>query len=307
MHDPAPARDDAEAPTAEPAARPPAGPALAWALLDPVIERALLEDLAGGDPTSEATVPLGQRAHAELVAKQALRFCGGPLLAAVFGRLAAGLGPVEVELLAAEGRDVEPGTAVARLWGSARALLAGERTALNLVQRACGVATLTARYVEAAGPALRVTDTRKTMPGLRALDRYAVRCGGGASHRDDLGGAILIKENHVRCAGSVTAAIRAARAAASHTLRVGCEVTELAELDEALQAGADWILLDNMDDAQLARAVARAGGRVPLEVSGGVTLERLPTLARLGVDVVSVGALTHSAPAADLSLLFRPT
>ena len=167
------------------------------------------------------------------------------------------------------------------------------------------MATLTATYVEAAAGGVRIVDTRKTMPGLRVLDRYAVRCGGAHNHRNDLGSGVLIKENHIRCAGSVSQAVVAARLRASHALRVECEVENLEELREAIEAGADVVMLDNMDDAQVREAVAIADGRVLLEVSGGITLERIARLAQLGVDIVSVGALTHSAPAADLSLLME--
>ena len=180
---------------------------------------------------------------------------------------------------------------------------------LNLLQRACGVATMARRYQEAAGEDTRIVDTRKTMPGLRVLDRYAVRCGGARNHRNDLGAGVLIKENHIRAAGGVEAAVRAARHNAPHTLKIECEVTSLAELEEALTAGADVVMLDNMSDEDIERSLARCeteDRQVLVEVSGGITLERIPRLAAMGVDIVSVGALTHSARAADLSLLFEP-
>ena len=270
-----------------------------------IIDAALAEDLASGDLTGRLTVPVDAEARGHIVAKQAQVFCGGPIAAQVFARIDPSL---QVELAVAEGTQVEVGTELIRLAGNARALLAGERTALNLLGRACAVATLTRRYVDAAGPSLRVVDTRKTMPGLRALDRYAVRAGGGHNHRNDLGSGVLIKENHIRCAGSVTAAVKAARAHAPHSVRVECEVETLDELREAVAAGADALLLDNMSDEQLREAVAIVGPkeqrRVLLEVSGGITLERLPSLATIGLDLVSVGALTHSAPSVDQSLLF---
>lgn len=265
------------------------------------IDIALAEDLGSGDLTARLTVPASQLGRARIVAKQALVFCGGPLVVGVFDRVGPG---VDVEVLASEGAQVEVGHELIRLSGNTRALLAGERTALNLLGRACAVATLTRTYVDAAGPKLRVVDTRKTMPGLRALDRYAVRCGGGHNHRNDLGSGVLIKENHIRCAGSVDAAVRAAREHAPHTVRVECEVTTLDELREAMAAGVESVLLDNMDDAMLREAVAIADGKLILEVSGNVTLERLPRLATIGVDLASVGALTHSAPSVDLSMLF---
>jgi nicotinate-nucleotide pyrophosphorylase (carboxylating) len=240
-----------------------------------------------------------------IVAKQALVVCGGAIVVRTFAQIDE---TIVTKLCVRDGEQVEPSTEIARLSGNARALLAGERTALNLLGRASAVATLTARYVEAAGPNLRVVDTRKTMPGLRALDRYAVRCGGGHNHRNDLGTGLLIKENHIRCAGSVTAAVAAACTHASHAVRVQCEVETLEQVREAIAAGADALLLDNMSDDDLRSAVAIVGPkgqrRVLLEASGGITLERLPRLAELGLDLVSVGALTHSAPSVDLSLLF---
>lgn len=273
-----------------------------------IIDAALAEDLASGDLTGRLTVPPGAQASAWIVAKQPLVFCGGPVAERVFDRVDRG---VEVVVEVVDGTPVEAGTELIRLQGNARSLLAGERTALNLLGRACAVATLTRCYVDAAGPGLRVVDTRKTMPGLRALDRYAVRRGGGHNHRNDLGSGVLIKENHVRCAGSVGDAVRVARAHAPHSVRIECEVETLAEVREAIEAGADALLLDNMDDATLAEAAALAtalgGGerRVILEVSGNVTLERLPRLAMIDVDLVSVGALTHSAVNVDLSMLFE--
>ena len=269
-----------------------------------IVELALREDLAAGDITSRATIPRGTQASAVIVAKQTLVLSGGGIAAEVFSRVDSSLAwRVEVE----DGQRVGAGTVVFRVSGSARSLIAGERTALNFMQRMSGIATQTAAYVEAAGPRLRVTDTRKTQPGHRALDRYAVRCGGAVNHRNDLGAAVLIKENHVRCSGGVGAAVRAARAAAPHTMRVECEVTNMDELKEALDAGADIVMLDNFDDAGLRDAVAVAkaheGSNAILEASGGITRDRLPKIAETGVDLVSVGALTHSVRAADLSML----
>lgn len=270
-----------------------------------IIAAALAEDLAVGDLTSRLTVPANLVARAKIIAKQALVVCGGPLVARTFAQLDP---RIAIELRVRDGVRVEPGTEVVALSGLARLLLAGERTALNFLGRASAVATLTATYVDAAGPDLRVVDTRKTMPGLRALDRYAVRCGGGHNHRNDLGTGLLIKENHIRCAGSVGAAVASARAHAPHTVRVQCEVETIPQLREAIAAGADALLLDNMSDDMLQEAVGIVGTkglrRVLLEASGGITLERLPRLAQMGLDLVSVGALTHSAPSVDLSLLF---
>ncbi|KIG17023.1 Quinolinate phosphoribosyltransferase [Enhygromyxa salina] len=273
--------------------------------IDRIIATALGEDLGSGDMTSRLTVPATAVARGRIIAKQALTFCAGPVVVRTFEQVDPA---VTVELCVDEGARVAPGTEVIRLAGPARALLAGERTALNLLGRACAVATSTHAHVEAAGPKLRVVDTRKTMPGLRALDRYAVRMGGGHNHRNDLGAGVLIKENHIRCAGSVDAAVRAARQHASHAVRVECEVETLIEVREAISAGADVLLLDNMDDETLREAVEIARNqneRVLLEVSGGITLARLPSLATIGLDLVSVGALTHSAPSVDLSLLFE--
>lgn len=267
-----------------------------------IIETALAEDLASGDVTGRSTVAAEVRARARLVAKAPLVVCGLEVAAAVFHRVEPAVG---FTAQAQDGEAVERGAVIATIHGPARALLAAERTALNLLQRMTGVATLTRAYVEAAAGRCRITDTRKTMPGLRALDRYAVRCGGGHNHRNDLGAAVLIKENHVRAAGGITAAISRARAQAPHTMKIECEVTSHDELREALAAGADIIMLDNMDDAAVRESVRIAGGEAILEVSGGVDLARVAAVAGLGIDIISVGKLTHSAPAADISLLFE--
>jgi len=274
-------------------------------LIEALIERALAEDLAAGDATSEAVVPATARALARAVAKQALVLAAGDAFARVFYRVDPG---VRVERLVSDGDRVEPGTALFIVEGPARSLLAAERTALNLLQRAAGIATLTARFVAAvpAGAKLRIVDTRKTTPGLRALERAAVRAGGGHNHRNDLGAAILIKDNHIALAGGVERAVTLARERAAHVTRVEIEVDTLEQLDQALVAGAEVILLDNFELAAVAEAVRRTQGRALLEVSGGVRLESIAELARLGVDVVSVGALTHSAPAADISLEIAP-
>ncbi len=207
----------------------------------------------------------------------------------------------------ADGEFVPSGTVLWEVEGSAQSILMGERSALNLVQRLSGIASLAAKYVQAlpAGSATRITDTRKTTPGLRALERYAVRSGGAHNHRDSLGSAVLIKDNHIAAVGSITEAVTRARKRAPHCSKIEVEVRSLAELDEALAAGADIVLLDNMDTGAIAEAVKLNAGRALLEVSGGVTLERIPELAALNVDVISVGALTHSAPAADISLLLE--
>jgi len=273
----------------------------ALTVLDEVVRRALTEDLHGGDLTTEATVETDTRAVARAVAKTSLVACGADVLARVFLTLDPAL---RVEALVDEGESVPAGTHLWTIEGSARSLLLGERTALNFVQRMCGVATLTRRYISALpqGTRTRIADTRKTTPGLRALERYAVRCGGGHNHRDALGAGVLIKDNHIEAAGGITAAIARAQARAPHTVRIEIEVESLEGLDEALAAGADIVMLDNFADAELTEALARARGKAIVEVSGGVALDRVRRLAELGVDVISVGALTHSAPAADISL-----
>jgi nicotinate-nucleotide pyrophosphorylase (carboxylating) len=270
--------------------------------VDEIVQRALEEDIAAGDVTSRAVVGSDMRACARMVAKQDLVMCGGPAAQRAFELVDA---DTTFEIACEEGTRASDGTILARIEGRARSLLAAERTALNLMQHMAGVATLTRAYVEAAGGRCRITDTRKTTPGLRALDRYAVRCGGGRNHRNDLGAGVLIKENHIRCAGGVQEAVQAARASVPHVLRVECEVRDLSELSAALDAGAEAVLLDNMDDDTIKEAVEIASGRALLEVSGGVTLARVPSLAALGIDLISVGALTHSAPAVDISLLFE--
>jgi nicotinate-nucleotide pyrophosphorylase (carboxylating) len=270
--------------------------------VEAIVSNALMEDLASGDVTARVTVPEGTTARARMVAKAPLVVAGLAVARSVFERVDAG---ITVSLTVQDGEAVARGTILMTLVGDARALLAGERTALNLLQRMCGVATLTRAYVDAAGGKCRITDTRKTMPGLRALDRYAVRCGGGVNHRNDLGAGVLIKENHIRAAGGVTAAVSRACQRAPHTLRVECEVTTLDELREALAAGAGAVLLDNMDDDTVREAVEIAAGRAIVEVSGGVGLERIAALAGLGIDLISVGKLTHSVPASDISLLFE--
>jgi nicotinate-nucleotide pyrophosphorylase (carboxylating) len=277
---------------------------LCWPLVDRAIALALEEDLASGDVTTEACVAAGVVVVGHAVAREPLVVCGRPVFDRVLSAIDATL---TVESHASEGARVPAGT---RLWtvrGSARSVLMGERVALNFVQRMCSIATHARAFVDAvpAGCATRITDTRKTTPGLRALERYAVRVGGAHNHRDNLGSAVLIKDNHVAACGGVRAAIERARAAAPHTAKIECEVDTLAQLDEALAAGADIVLLDNMPTATVAEAVKRARGRALLEASGGITIERVAELARAGVDALSVGALTHSVVAADVGLDFE--
>ena len=269
-----------------------------------IVDAALAEDLASGDVTTRTVVPPDAVARGAFVSREPLVVAGVGVAAYVFYRLDP---RVRFEVLIPDGAFVATRSTVARVEGPAQGVLTAERVALNLLQRMCGVATRTHAFVERvpAGARTRITDTRKTTPGLRALERYAVRLGGGHNHRNDLGSAVLIKDNHIVVCGGVRAAIERARRAAPHTMRIECEVGSLPELDEALSAGADVIMLDNFDDAAVAEAlarVARVSPRPVIEVSGGVTLDRIPHLAALGIDVISVGSLTHGARAIDIGL-----
>ncbi|BBL93514.1 carboxylating nicotinate-nucleotide diphosphorylase [Thermus thermophilus] len=277
------------------------GEALWQGGLEEALRAWLREDLGQGDLTSLLVVPEDLEGEAVILAKE-----GGVLAGLWVAERVFALADPRTAFapLVAEGARVAEGTEVARVRGPLRGILAGERLALNLLQRLSGIATLTRAYVEAlAGTKAQILDTRKTTPGLRALEKYAVRVGGGRNHRYGLFDGILIKENHVRAAGGVGEAVRRAKARAPHYLKVEVEVRDLAELEEALEAGADLILLDNFPLEALREAVRRVGGRVPLEASGNMTLERAKAAAEAGVDYVSVGALTHSAKALDLSLL----
>jgi nicotinate-nucleotide pyrophosphorylase (carboxylating) len=271
------------------------------ALVDPIVRAALAEDLGrAGDITSEACIPSGARLTVELRARKS-----GVVAGLDCARLAfAVMDPDAVfQPLKGDSEEVAAGDVLARVEGDARAILAAERTALNLLGRLSGIATLTAAYVKAVeGTGARIADTRKTTPGLRALEKHAVRCGGGLNHRYGLDDAILIKDNHVAACGGVGRALERAKAAAGHLVMIEVEVDSLEQLDEALPFKPDVILLDNFSLADLKTAVERAAGRVRLEASGGVSLETAPAIARTGVDVISVGALTHSAPALDVGL-----
>jgi nicotinate-nucleotide pyrophosphorylase (carboxylating) len=277
---------------------------LPYPLIDPILVRALEEDLGAGDVTSESCVAEDAMARAHGVARRDVIVAGVPIAERVFALVDP---KARFSAKAAEGSKATRGTVLWHVEGRARSLLVAERVALNLVQRMTGVATTTRRYVDALpeGSKTRITDTRKTTPGLRLLERYAVRKGGGHNHRNDLGSAVLIKDNHIIAAGGVRQAIERARARAPHTSKIECEVDKLEQLEEALSAGADIVLLDNMDTATVEEAVRRTRGRALLEASGGITLERIPELARAGVDAISIGALTHSAPAADIALDFQ--
>ena len=278
-------------------------PAAAWSDL---IECALAEDLGrAGDRTSDAVIPEAAVASGRIVARRAGRIAGLPVALAVFARLDSRL---EVRLHAADGDAVAAGALMAEVRGPARPLLAGERVCLNLLGRLSGIATATRAFVDAvAGSRASIVDTRKTTPGLRALEKYAVRCGGGRNHRFGLDDAILIKDNHVAVAGGAGEAVRRARAASGHLVAVEVEITRVDQLEEVIEAGADVVMLDNFGLAALREAVALAAGRVPLEASGGVTLETVGAIAATGVDLISVGWITHSAPALDVALDFETT
>ena len=274
------------------------------AALDGVIDRALAEDAGRGDPTTEATIPDGLETIAGVVLRAPGIVCGLEVALEVVRRLDPA---AELEVLVPEGANVADAPAtVARIRASARAILTAERTALNLLQRLSGIATMTGRYVAAVhGTGAEILDTRKTAPGLRELDKHAVACGGGTNHRPDLGAAILIKDNHVALGGGVAEAVRAARAARPD-LHVQAEADTLDQLREAIAAGADSVLLDNMPPERLREAVAIAAGRVRLEASGGITLDTVRAVAETGVDAISIGALTHSVRALDISLEVHP-
>ena len=276
-------------------------PALPDALIEPIVRAALAEDLGrAGDVTSLATIDADARFAAVFAARRDGRIAGLDC-----ARIAVrALDPAaSFETVTPDGADAAPGAVLARVEGNARALLSAERVALNLVQRLSGVATLTRAYVRAVeGTGATITDTRKTTPGLRALEKYAVRCGGGVNHRFGLDDAILIKDNHVAACGSVAEAVRRARAFAGHLMKVEVEVDGLDQLAEAIAGGPDVIMLDNFSLDDLRTAVHMVAGRALLEASGGVTLETVAAIARTGVNVISVGALTHSAPALDIGL-----
>lgn len=272
-------------------------------LIEGAVREALAEDLGSrGDITTDATVRADTMAAATFGARRAGVIAGLPVAEAAFRAIDP---KVTFDALVRDGDAVAAGAVVARVEGSARALLTAERVALNFLCHMSGIATLTRRYADAvAGTHARIIDTRKTTPGLRAFEKYAVRCGGGGNHRSGLYDAILIKDNHIVAAGGVESAVAAARAHAGHMVKVEVEVGTLDELAQALKHPIDAVLLDNMDAAVLRQAVAMVGGRALTEASGGVTLETVRAIAETGVDLISVGALTHSAPILDLGLDF---
>lgn len=272
--------------------------------------RALDEDVGHGDLTTEATIEPGVRGRGEVLAKSDVVVCGHGYAMAVFDEVCARIGgTVDYRVRAADGARVARGTVLADVEGDLRCIVIGERVALNLLMKLCGIATHTRRYVDAAGAdGPTVVDTRKTTPGLRAAEKYAVRCGGAKNHRFSLYDGVMVKDNHITAVGSLTEAVRRARAHAHHLVRVEVEVGSLEQLDEALTTEADVILLDNMGDDLLATCVARARAARPsvlLEASGNITPERLAGLRGLGLDYASAGGLIHQAVWADLSLKLK--
>lgn len=272
-------------------------------LIEKIVRRALEEDVGSQDITSEACIDYDATATAQAVARHELIACGAAVAKHVFFTIDPEL---YFKTVSCEGALLKPGDVLWQVSGRTRAILMGERVALNFVQRMCGIATKTRSFVKEIPPgcSTRIADTRKTTPGLRALERYAVAMGGGFNHRDNLNSSILIKDNHIAACGSLASAIQRARAYAPHTCKIECEVDTLEELDEAIKAKADIILLDNMPTEMIFDAVRRTNGKAKLEASGGITLERIAELALTGVDIISIGALTHSAPAADIGLDF---
>ena len=271
-------------------------------LVREAVLRALAEDIGRGDITTDALIDAGVGASARLMAREAGIIAGLDLAEAAFRGVDDA---VDFERVIADGQGVKAGDVIARISGSARALLSAERVALNFMTHLSGIATLTGQYVAAVGGTrARIVDTRKTLPGLRAFEKYAVRMGGGANHRFALDDAAMIKDNHVVAAGGIGAAITQVRAAIGHMVKICCEVDRIDQIQEALAAGVDVLLLDNMSPATLAEAVHLIAGRAIAEASGKVSLETVGAIAASGVDVISVGKLTHSAPALDIALDF---
>jgi len=267
-----------------------------------IVRRALDEDIGPGDVTTEATVRPDQRARGAFIAKSECVLAGLDVALEAFRQIELAVG---VTFHRHDGERCTPGESIADVVASARTLLMGERTALNFLQRLSGIATSASRFVAASGGGLIVLDTRKTTPTLRVLEKYAVRAGGATNHRAGLFDAVLIKDNHIRLAGGVAAAVRRVRER-QPALPIEVEAQSLAELDEALEMQVEMVLVDNMSVDEIREGVRRAHGRAKIEISGGVTLDRLPALATSGADYVSVGALTHSAPAVDISFEIEP-
>jgi nicotinate-nucleotide pyrophosphorylase (carboxylating) len=272
------------------------------ALYREIVRRALAEDLGWGDVTTDGTVPSDLRARGVILAKCDCVIAGLDVAAEAFRQLDPGC---TMTVRRRDGQRCAAGDVVAELHGLAASMLTAERTALNFLQRLSGIATLTRRFVDAAGGRITILDTRKTTPTLRVLEKYAVRAGSGTNHRSGLDDGVLIKDNHVRLAGGVAQAVRRMRERKLE-MPIEVEAQSLQEVSEAIEAGADVILVDNLPSDQIREAVRRTRGRAKVEISGGVTLERLPQLAASGAEYVSVGALTHSAPAVDLSFELEP-
>lgn len=272
------------------------------ALYRETVRRALAEDLGWGDVTTDATVDADLKAKGLIIAKSPCVIAGLDVAAEVFHQLDPA---ASFRALRRDSDRCQPGDVVAEVRGAAGTMLTAERTALNFLQRMSGIATLTRRFVDAAGGAIVILDTRKTTPTLRTFEKYAVRAGGGTNHRSGLDDGILIKDNHIRLAGGVQRAMQRMKDARQE-MPIEIEAQSLEQVDQAITAGADIILLDNMRPDEMRQAMRRINGRAKVEISGGVTLENIPELARTGADYVSIGALTHSAPAADLSFELEP-
>jgi nicotinate-nucleotide pyrophosphorylase (carboxylating) len=285
-----------------------AGPSLPIHTVRPIVRRALDEDMPWGDITSESLIPAEAQAIGRFVTKEGGVICGLAVASLAFSELDDRL---RFEALVSDGYRSEPGETFAEVRGAARSILSGERTALNLIQRMSGVATTTAQYVEAiSGTSATIVDTRKTAPGLRLLDKYAVRCGGGLNHRFSLSDAVLVKDNHLEAIeglspGSSSARLQELREVVPHTVKIEVEVENLDQLEKVLAAKPDVILLDNMSLDEMRRAVELVGGRSTTEASGGITLATVKDVALTGIDLISVGALTHSVRALDISLEMR--
>lgn len=269
-------------------------------MIDEAVHRALAEDVGKGDLTSNALIPEDAHTEGIIYSKDSGVLAGMPVARRVFEQLDP---EVEIEQELKDGSTLVPGSVIARIRGKGRAVLTGERTALNFLQRLSGVATATADLVKILeGTGVHLVDTRKTTPGLRLLEKYAVRIGGGCNHRLGLDDGVLIKDNHIKAAGGITEAVRCAKEQIPHTIKIEVEVESIDQIHEALDAGADIIMLDNMPPALMRDAVKITAGKVPLEASGGITRETIREVAETGVDLISVGAVTHSARALDISL-----
>ena len=269
--------------------------------VDRIVDAALAEDLAlAGDLTTESIFAPGDHTEARIVARQAGRVAGTAIASRVFGLLDSA---VSVTIAIEDGADATAGAVIATVSGPTRAILTGERVCLNLLGHMCGIATATRDAVALANNSgVRIADTRKTTPGLRAIEKYAVRCGGGSNHRFGLHDTVMIKDNHIAASGSITAAVARVKARVGHTVKVEVEVDRIGQIPEALEAGADIILLDNMDPSQLREAVTLIAGAATTEASGGITADTIAAVAASGVDVISMGALTHSAPRLDVAM-----